>query len=170
MKEDFRFICCTFMEEKSFKVDYELLSDTLTVSVAMVLPYLHHEQEQIVKKDLLKIQELSYHANGSVRGKLALTNEDIEWLSKRYDFYSDKVGDKMKQFVIPQGCIAAVHLHRVRNEAKIVYRALYQVHKENPVDDILFKFTAIVSNIAGAMALYVNKINNIEEIPFNTKS
>ena len=170
MKKDLRFICYTYMKEKSCKVDYEVLSDALTVSMGMVLPYLTKESEQVVKEDLQKMQELAYHANGSVRGMLAVTEEDIDWLSGRYDFYCEKVGDKMKQFVIPQGCIATMHLHQVRNDAKLVYRALFHAHKEEPVSDLVFKFTALASNVAGAMALYVNGLNGVEEIPFHTKS
>ena len=48
MKKDLRFICYTYMREKSMKVDYEVLSDALTVSIGMVLPYLQLESEQEV--------------------------------------------------------------------------------------------------------------------------
>lgn len=170
MKKDLRFICYTYMREKSCKVDYEVLSDALTVSLGMVLPYLTKDTEQIVKHDLRKIQELAYHANGSVRGLLAINEKDVEWLSSRYDFYCEQVGDKMKQFVIPQGCLATMHLHQVRNDAKLVYRALHHANKEERVPDILFKFTGLLSNVAAVMALYVNELNGIEEIPFHTKS
>lgn len=170
MKKDLRYICYTYMREKSCKVDYEVLSDALTVSIGMVIPYLTKEHEQIIKDDLIRLQQLTYHANGSVRGNLAITEEDVEWLSSRYDYYSGQVGEAMKHFVIPQGCLAALHLHRVRNDAKLVYRALYHVHKENPVSELLFKFIGLLSNVAHAMALYVNKLNDVKEIPFDTKS
>ena len=77
----------------------------------------------------------------------------------------------MKQFVIPQGCIAAMHLHQVRNDAKLVYRTLHHLHKEEQnVDELIFKFTALLSNVAAVLALYVNELNEVEEIPFHTKS
>ncbi|MGN7476258.1 hypothetical protein ACTHOQ_00270 [Solibacillus silvestris] len=170
MKKDLRYICYTYMREKSCKVDYELLSDCLTVSIGMVLPYLVKETEQSVKEDLMKMQELVYHANGSVRGMLAITEQDIEWLSGRYDHYCGLVGEKTKHFVIPQGCLGAIHLHQVRNDAKLVYRALHHCNKEEPVPQLIFKFTGILSNIAAVLALYVNELNGVEEIPFHTKS
>lgn len=170
MKKDLRFICYTYMREKSCKVDYEVLSDALTVSIGMVLPYLTSDKELEVAEDLRKIQEIAYHANGSVRGMLAVSEEDVEWLSGRYDYYCGFVGDRMKQFIIPQGCLAAMHLHQVRNDAKIVYRALFHAHKEEPVADVLFKFTGLLSNVAAVLALYVNELNGVEEIPFHTKS
>jgi len=158
------------MKEKSCKVDYEVLSDALTVSIGMVIPHLTNDYEQVLVEDLRHLQHLAYHANGSVRGMLAITEEDVNWLSDRYDFYCEQVGDKMKQFVIPQGCLAALHLHEVRNDAKIVYRALHHANKEAPVSDLLFKFTGLLSNVACAMAFYVNQLNNVDEIPFQTKS
>ena len=170
MKKDLRYICYTYMKEKSCKVDYEVLSDALTVSIGMVIPYLTNDYEQVLVEDLRHLQHLAYHANGSVRGMLAITEEDINWLSGRYDFYCEQVGDKIKQFVIPQGCLAALHLHEVRNDAKIVYRALHHAHKEEAVSELLFKFTGLLSNVACAMALYVNQLNNVDEIPFHTKS
>lgn len=170
MKKDLRYICYTYMKEKSCKVDYEVLSDALTVSIGMVIPYLTKDNEQIIKNDLIKLQHLVYHANGSVRGKLAITEEDVSWLSSRYDYYCKQVGEKMKHFVIPQGCLAALHLHRVRNDAKLVYRALFHAHKENPVSELLFQFTGLLSNVAHAMALHVNTLNAVKEIPFDTKS
>ena len=170
MKKDLRYICYTYMKEKSCKVDYEVLSDALTVSIGMVIPYLTKESEQILKEDLMHLQHLAYHANGSVRGMLAITEEDVAWLSTRYDYYCEQVGEGMKHFVIPQGCLAALHLHQVRNDAKLVYRALFHAHKENPVSELLFQFTGLLSNVAHAMALHVNALNGVEEIPFHTKS
>lgn len=169
MKKDLRYICYTYMREKSCKVDYEILSDALTVSIGMVLPYLS-KKEQVVAEDLCHIQLLCYHANGSVRGMMAIETEDIEWLSKRYDFYTAEVGEMMKQFVLPQGTIAAMMLHQVRNDAKLTYRALHYVNKEESVSDLIFKFTGLLSNVACAMALYVNKVNDVAEVPFETKS
>ena len=169
MKKDLRFVCYTYMHEKSCKVDYEVLSDALAVSIGMVLPHLT-EKERVVTEDLEHIQLLSYHANGSVRGRLAIEEKDIEWLSERYDFYCAEVGDKMKQFVLPRGPVATMLLHQVRNDAKLVYRALHHANKEEPVSKLLFQFTGLLSNVAGAMAMYVNQLNGVSEVPFETKS
>ena len=169
MKKDLRYICYTYMREKSCKVDYEILSDALTVSVGVVLPYLT-EKEKKVAEDLKHIQLLCYHANGSVRGMLAVEPKDIDWLSECYDYYAAEVGETMKQFVLPQGTLATMMLHQVRNDAKLVYRALHHAHKEEPVSELLFQFTGLLSNVACAMALYVNKINDVAEVPFHTKS
>ena len=47
-KKDFRYIYYTYKREKSGNVDYEVLSDVLTVGLGMVLPYLT-DKEKIVE-------------------------------------------------------------------------------------------------------------------------
>ena len=63
-----------------------------------------------------------------------------------------------------------MHLHQVRNDAKLVYRALHHVNKEEKVNELIFKFIGLLSNVAAVLALYVNELNGIEEIPFHTQS
>ena len=130
------------MREKSCKVDYEILSDALTVSIGVVLPYLT-EKEGPLLEDLKHIRMLCYHANESVRGMLAIKQEDVDWLSGRYDFYAGDSGERLMQFVLPQGPLATMMLHQVRNDAKLVYRALHHLSKEETVSEWLFQFTGL---------------------------
>ncbi|OCA89415.1 hypothetical protein [Bacillus sp. FJAT-27986] len=169
MKKDWRYSSYPFMREKSCLVDYEIRTDSLTTRLGAVFPLLT-EKEQAVIDDLRKVQALCYHVNGSVRGKLAITEADLQWLSDRYDFYVEKTGEKVKQFVLPQGSNAACALHVVRSEAKKSYRALHKVSEEREVLDILFDFLGLLANVCFVMAVYVNQVNGIQEIPFVSKS
>ena len=169
MKKDWRYSSYPFMREKSCLVDYEIRTDSLTTSIGAVFPLLT-EEEQIVKNDLCMIQPLCYHANGSVRGKLAIMEDDLKWLSRRYDFYVEQTGEKTKQFVLPGGKEAACALHSARSEAKKSYRALHKVSEERDVPEILFSFLGLLANVLFAMAVYINQVNGISEIPFESKS
>lgn len=169
MKKDWRYSCYPFMREKSCLVDYEIRTDSLTTSVGAVLPLLT-EKEQMVMEDLRIIHPLCYHVNGSVRGKLAITDKDLQWLSDRYDHYVKLTGEKIKQFVLPQGNKAASALHIARSDAKKSYRTLHKVSEEREVPEILFNFLGLLANIFFVMAVYVNQVNGIEEIPFESKS
>lgn len=169
MKKDWRYSSYPFMREKSCLVDYEIRTDSLTTSVGHVFCHLT-EKEQIVIDDLRLIQELCYHANGSVRGKLAISEEDLSWLSDRYDEYVRLTGEKTKQFVLPQGNKAASALHIARSDAKKSYRALHKVSEERKVPEILFSYLGLLANVLFAMAVYVNQLNQVEEIPFISKS
>ena len=120
--------------------------------------------------DLRSIQPLCYHVNGSVRGKLAITEDDLQWLSHRYDYYVEQAGEVVRQFVLPQGNNAACALHRARSEAKKSYRALHKVSEEREVPEILFHFLGLLANVCFVMAVYVNRVNGIQETPFVSKS
>ena len=169
MKKDWRYSCYPFMREKSCLVDYEIRTDSLTTSVGAVFSHLT-EKEQIVIDDLRLIQPLCYHANGSVRGNLAITEADVQWLSDRYDYYVQQTGDMTKKFVLPQGNGAASALHIARSDAKKSYRALHKVSEEREVPEILFNFLGLLANVCFVLAVYVNQINDIQEIPFESKS
>ena len=169
MKKDWRYSCYPFMREKSCLVDYEIRTDSLTTSIGNVFTYLTNK-EQMVIDDLRVIQPLCYHANGSVRGQLAITEADVQWLSERYDYYVEQTGDMTKKFVLPQGNGAASALHIARSDAKKSYRALHKVSEEREVPEILFDFLGLLANVCFVLAVYVNQINDIQEIPFESKS
>ena len=171
MRKDNRFSCYPFMREEISLVDFEIRTDSLTTRVGAVLPSLRGvEGCQIVLEDLQAIQPLMYHINGSVRGKLAIFDEDLQWLSERYDYYVGHVGDIIKQFLLPQGCIAGTLLHICRSEAKKSYRALHKVSEEREVPEILFDYLGLLANVFFVMAVYTNSVFGVEEIPFVSKS
>lgn len=171
MKKDIRFSCYPFMREKSSLVDYEIRTDSLTTRIGAVLPtILHDEKGQVVLQDLQVIHPLAYHVNGSVRGKLAITEDDLIWLSARYDFYVSQVKDTIQQFLLPQGVESAARLHICRSEAKKSYRALHKVSEERDIPEILFDFLGLLANVFFVMAVYLNKQHAHSETPFISKS
>jgi len=159
------------MREKSCLVDYEIRTDSLTTRIGTAITAVHGvEKFNVVLEDLQVIQPNAYHVNGSVRGKLAITEEDLQWLSNRYDYYVDQVHDDIKQFVLPQGSEAAVLLHICRSEAKKSYRALHKVSEEREVPEILFDYLGLLANVFFVMAVYTNRQLGVKEIPFVSKS
>ena len=170
MGKDIRFSCYPFMREKSCLVDYEIRTDSLTTRIGAVLPTLRNNPNCPVLKDLEIIQPLAYHVNGSVRGKLAITEDDLHWLSHRYDYYVEQAGETIKQFLLPQGSETGALLHICRSEAKKSYRALHKVSEEREVPEILFDFLGLLANVFFVMAVYMNRLDNVAEIPFISKS
>ena len=171
MKKDIRYSCYPFMREQSSCVDYEIRTDSLTTRIGSVISTLvEDELGQTVLGDLRIIQPLAYHANGSVRGKLAITEEDVDWLSDRYDFYVNEVKETIQQFLLPQGVESATRLHICRSEAKKSYRALHKVSEEKEVPEILFDFLGLLANVLFVMAVYMNKQHACKEIVFLSKS
>lgn len=168
MKKDMRFLCYPFMRESVSTVDFEIRTDSLTTRIGEAISLT--EDVPAVYEDLRILQPMAYHLNGSVRGKLAVTDEDLTKLSDMYDYYVAEVKDQIGNFVLPQGTRAACVLHVCRSEAKKSVRALHKVSLEREVPEILFNYTHLLANVMFVMAVYVNQAHGVEEIPFVSKS
>jgi len=168
LKQDKRYICYPFMRESASTVDFEIRTDSLTTRIGEALALTGDVEK--VHADLRYLQPLAYHLNGSVRGKLAITEEDLKHLSDLYDSYVEEVGELIEQFVLPQGSHAACVLHVCRSEAKKSVRALHKVSLEREVPDILFDYANLLANVLFVMAVYTNKVSGVDEIPFISKS
>lgn len=167
-KKDARFLCYPFMRESAATVDYEIRTDSLTTQIGLASSLTKDIPK--IYNDLMYLQEMAYHLNGSVRGKNAISEEDLNKLSSMYDFYVAEVKERIETFVLPQGTTAACVLHTCRSEAKKSVRALHKVSEERNVPDILFDYAHLLANVLFVMAVYVNKLEGMEEIPFISKS
>lgn len=166
-----RYLCYTFIGESASTVDYELMADALAVQIGYAASLTGDLPE--VHKDLLYLLEMVYHLNGSVRGKLAIHEEDLHRLNEMYDLYTDSVKDvreKTGLFALPQGSTAACALHDCRNRALQTVRALHKLSLEKEIPKILFDYANLLGNLFFLMALYVNKKLNVDEIPYISKS
>lgn len=167
-KKDLRFLCYPYMRESSSLVDFEIRTDSLATQVGLAASLT--EEIPIVHRDLMFLLPLIYHLNGSVRGRLAISEEDLTNVSKLYDLYVEEVKELIQTFVLPQGVTAACLLHTCRSEAKKAVRVLHKVSLEKEVPPILFDFTHLLANLFFVMAVYVNKWNGVKEIPFISQS
>ncbi|MFC9600468.1 hypothetical protein ACFTQL_21785 [Peribacillus butanolivorans] len=167
-KKDFRFLCYPYMRESVSTVDYEIRTDSLTTQIGLAASLTKDVPD--VYRDLMELLPMTYHLNGSVRGKLAITDNDLKRLSAIYDHYVVEVKEHIETFVLPQGSTAACVLHTCRSEAKKSVRALHRVSLEREIPEILFDYAHLLANVLFVMAVYVNKQHGIEEIPFISKS
>ncbi|ANU28535.1 hypothetical protein [Planococcus versutus] len=168
MKKDMRFLCYPFMRESAATVDFEIRTDSLTTRIGEALSLT--KDIEVIQRDLQILQPMAYHLNGSVRGKVAIQDEDLQMLSNMYDYYVNFTRDKIGNFVLPQGTHAACVLHVCRSEAKKSVRALHKVSVERDVPEILFNYAHLLANVLFTMAVYVNQHHGVEEIPFVSKS
>lgn len=168
VKKDLRYLCYPFMRESASTVDFEIRTDSLTTRIGQAASLT--KDIPIVYEDLMYLLPMAYHLNGSVRGKLAISEEDLNHLSSMYDFYVTETDGRIDRFVLPQGTAAACALHVCRSEAKKSVRALHKVSLEREVPDILFNYTNLLANVLFYMAVYVNKDKGVEEIQFVSKS
>lgn len=167
-KKDLRFLCYPYMREASSMVDFEIRTDSLATQVGLAASLT--KEIPMVHRDLMNLLPLIYHLNGSVRGRLAISEENLVSVSDLYDVYVDEVRERINTFVLPQGVLAACVLHTCRSEAKKAVRALHKVSLEKEVPQILFDLTHLLANLFFVMAVYVNKWYNFSEIPFISQS
>ena len=162
-----KYNCCSypFLKETSLKCDYEIMTDELSSLLGLCDASCKHIEE------LGKLVEITYHLNGSVRGKNAIEETDLDFIDRAHEKYHQILGEKTKTFVLPKGCIGACHLHLARVKAKEVARLLYKIDREeNKVDQILFDFVNLLSNTLFLMAIFENQEEGIDEVKFVSKS
>lgn len=157
--------CCaySFLSEEDHRCDYEIATDQLASFFSITKHYVKH----IRKEDMTRLIELIYHANGSIRGKCAIQQEEVQELNALYHEYFIE----MKQFVLPDGCIGASYLHKARADVKAVIRILYEIKREGyEIQPTLFDFMNLLSNTCFMMCLYENKHEHVDEQIFVSKS
>lgn len=158
--------CCaySFLKEVSRQCDYEIATDELASLTAQAI----HTSQQ--KEELIQLAQLLYHANGSIRGKLAIFDEDVNWLNELYERLIEENG-QLHSFVVPAGCLGACALHVLRSKTKAVVRLAYAIKREEkPVASVLLDFLNLLSNVFFQMALKENRLEQVEEIPFVSRS
>lgn len=158
--------CCaySFLKETSRMCDYEVCTDELASMVGYAINDVKHVPE------LGWIVEMVYHLNGSIRGRVAIEQSDIEQLNTLYEHYLQLVGP-VKIFVVPSGNRGGSMLHILRSKAKSVLRIAYAIDREEKkVDTRILDFFNLLSNTFFMMALYENKKDGYVEKEFISKS
>ena len=157
-----KYCAYSYLDESSSLCDYEA-TDKLASLTALCAHYV----KVIDSDDFQLLTSMIYHANGSIRGNCAITQEDMQQLERLYEKYYVE----MKCFVLPGGSLQACWLHTLRTETKVVIRCLNAVKQEGiPVNPILWDFMNFLSNIIFMMCLYENQQADTEEIVFESKS
>ncbi|MGL4450271.1 MAG: hypothetical protein ACRCTZ_03640 [Sarcina sp.] len=155
-----------FLNEEFGSVDHEVMSDFLSSIIGRILSI-----GTPLYDETYWLMEMSLHLNGSVRGKLAVTKDDIKKGLSIMDKYKKLNKERLNGFVLPTGCRLACEYHIARGEAKKVCRNLYLMkNKGIKFDDILIDFANLMTNLLFVMAIEINRLEGMSEIPFISKS
>jgi len=159
-------LCYPFIHETSWLCDYELLTDELCAQIGAVLAVWPDEWDDL-REDLERLQPLVFHANGSIRGRMALQESDLCWLKSRLQHYRHQLVSSPQGFVLPRGSAPVPQLHAVRSNCKKAIRALVRVSEEGrEVADILPRFLNILCNFSFTLTLVVNQRRGEAETEF----
>ncbi|MCL7763863.1 hypothetical protein MPF19_10580 [Polaribacter sp. Z014] len=173
-------LCYPFIYEDSSLCDYEIETDQLTRSVAwaidelsvLILNYPNSEELKKLEKELNWLLPLCYHLNGSIRGKLAITENDHQQLLDHYRKMKLIVEDTISGFVLPGGKSPVGILNQCSSLSKKAVRLMVMIHnnENKEVADILPKFANLLCNYFFTATILINKVTGFKEIPFVSKS
>ena len=93
-------LCYPFIHDQGYLCDFEVITDEICNQIGMCLALLDGDHADLAA-DLAHLN-LWWHVNGSVRGKLAIAEEDMDWLHHRYDHYREEI-DGMRQVLFCLG-------------------------------------------------------------------
>jgi ATP:cob(I)alamin adenosyltransferase len=163
-------LCYPFIYETSSLCDFEVVTDELCGHIGAVLSLLPTEMSDIAQ-DLDRLQPLAFHLNGSIRGRLAIGEGDIEWLNERLVHYRTQVGASIKGFVLPRGDVPVPQLHLARSAAKKAIRAMVRVEQEGKTVPMeLPRLCNLMCNFFFTLTLVINQRRGFVETPFVSKS
>jgi len=160
-----------FIHDQDLRTDYEVLTDELTARVGEILDDLDPELFAEIIADLEKIQPMIYHLNGSIRGKLAVSQEDKQWLLQRYNAYKELTRDCINGFVLPRGARPVGQLHLAKCSCKKVIRLLVTMqHSGIEFSDLIAPIFNILGNLFFVLSVRIKQLRKEPEYPFVSKS
>jgi cob(I)alamin adenosyltransferase len=181
-KDSSKLYCCySFINDPSWLTDYEVLTDALCTQLGMALSAAEADAAlPDLVPDLDRLQALALHANGSVRGKLAVTEADLGWLELRYAHFRQEIEahepDRLKKFVLPRGTRPVPELHQARSTAKKALRCLVRVEEEaktrrdREIPPEIPCFLNLLCNFCFLLTVLVNQRRGVAEPRFISQS
>lgn len=163
-------LCYPFIYETSWLCDFEVATDELCSHVGLILALLPLGFSDVAA-DLDRLQPLAFHLNGSIRGRLAIGEEDIQWLHGRLACYKAELGPQSKGFVLPRGPLPVPPLHLARSAAKKAIRLMVRLEQEGvTVPEQLPRLCNLLCNFFFVLTRVINRRLGVEEIPFQSRS
>jgi ATP:cob(I)alamin adenosyltransferase len=163
-------LCYPFIFETGPLCDYEVATDELCALIGAILAELPVEMADI-QQDLQKLQPLAFHLNGSIRGRLAISEDDIIWLQQRLTHYKTEVRERISGFVLPRGTAPVPQLHQARSAAKKAIRWMVQIDAVGiEVPMLLPRLANLMCNFFFSLTLVINQRRGVKEPEFVSKS
>lgn len=163
-------VCYPFIHETSPLCDFEVVTDELCGHIGAVVSTLPESMADL-RADLDALQPLAFHLNGSIRGRLAIEETDLDWAKARLGHYRDEAAGRADGFVLPRGDVPVPFLNLARSGAKKAIRQMVRIEAAGiAVPELLPRFCNILCNLFFAMILVINQRRGDTEVAFVSKS
>ena len=163
--EAYPFLCD---DSDDLRCDFELLTDEISSQIGLLRAKLTDES---LCEELLWLCELVYHMNPTLRTHLTVTEEETERLAEAVERLQKECGERCKRFVLTQGCETACISHILRVQGKNLVRLLYRhCYQGNEVPTMLIDLANLLSGYFFYLALKLNEIENVDEIPYISRN
>lgn len=166
----------TFLSEPSgdLRCDFEIATDSFaseTGYLSAALRKLGGAEYIELADELTRVEELVYHANPTLRTFFSLTDEELQWLAGRAEDLYNRTGKQESMFQLPCGSEEACGAHILRSKAKALVRLAYRAEESGEsAPDELYDFLNLLSGYFYRLALYLNRLAGVPEIPFRSRN
>lgn len=153
-------------DDGDLRCDFEILTDQISSTTGLLAALCPERREE-----LLKLDELIYHANPTLRTFMSVAPEEIAWLKERTEALQEETKGLCERFVLPAGTPRACVAHILRTDGKRLVRMLYRhARRGGKVEEALFDFANLVSGYFFLLALQLNHADGFEEVPFVSRN
>lgn len=154
---------------EDYRCDFEIMTDRLSSMTGILAAMC---QEETIRAELLRIDELIYHLNPSLRTKTTITEEEVQWLHQRVEELKKEGENRFQSFcVLPQGSVRGSLAHVIRADCKALVRLLHRHEQQgHETDHRVIDFANLLSGYFFGMAVWLNGLDQVEECPFKSRN
>lgn len=154
---------------EDLRCDFEIMTDRMSSETGLLRAMISDEK---LRAELLKIDELIYHANPTLRTRMTVTVEEVEWLNGCVERLKREAAGRCEKFVLPQGSQAGCMAHLLRADGKALVRLLYRYGytAKQEVPPLLLDFANLLSGYFFALSLRLNMLDGVDEVPFVSRN
>ncbi|MDX1341128.1 MAG: cobalamin adenosyltransferase [Reinekea sp.] len=152
-----------FIYETSTLCDFEILTDELCTQVGLAGSACM-ERDTDLQQVLFEIQPKMFDLNGSIRGRCAIGDAELDELKSIYSQLKQLLVADDRKFVLPRGTGAVVPLHYCRSLSKKVTRLLVRLDQDGvSVPPTLPRYTNVLTNLFFVVTRIINQRSAVEE-------
>ena len=153
---------------EDLRCDFEILTDKIASEIGLLASLCSEED---LKVEILKVDELVYHLNPTLRTKMTVTKEEILWLHERFSSHREATLHRCEKFVLPQGSKRGCIAHVIRTDCKQLVRMIYRhIHQGHTVEDSVLDFSNLLSNYFFVLSMLFNEIDEVDEVEFLSRN